>query len=99
MTNPVAPVEGPLYLLFTEYENTTNIRKWSKEPFYGAQEYVPVGELERLRAALNDIFEMWAGSEGFIPHTAPEGYLLMLVKKMADRAALAKMEESKSCKS
>lgn len=53
------------------------------------------GELERLRAALDDIFEMWAGSEGFIPHTAPEGYLLMLVKKMADRAALAKMEESK----
>lgn len=50
------------------------------------------GELERLRAALNDIFEMWAGSEGFIPHTAPEGYLLMLVKKMAVRAALAKGE-------
>ncbi len=52
MNNPVAPVEGSLYLLFTEYENTTNIRKWSKKPFYGAQEYVPVGELERLRAAL-----------------------------------------------
>ena len=54
MTNPppVAPVEGPLYLLFTEYENITNIRKWSQKPFYGAQEYVPVGELERLRAAL-----------------------------------------------
>ena len=48
------------------------------------------GELERLRAALNDIFEMWAGSEGFIPQTAPEAYLLMLVKKMADRAALEK---------
>ena len=53
MNNPVAPVEGPLYLLFTEYENTTNIRKWSKEPFYGAHEYVPVSELERLRAALS----------------------------------------------
>lgn len=46
------------------------------------------GELEQLRAALREIYEMWAGSEGFIPHTAPEGYLLMLVKKMADRAAL-----------
>ena len=54
---PVAPVEGPLYLLFTEYENTTNIRKWSQEPFYGAQEYVPVGELERLRAALQKLHE------------------------------------------
>ena len=52
------------------------------------------GELERLRAALDDIFEMWAGSEGFIPHTAPEGYLLMLVKKMADRAALAKQGDA-----
>ena len=58
MTNPVAPVEGPLYLLFTEYENTTNIRRWSKEPFYGAQEYVPVSELERLREALNQIENM-----------------------------------------
>lgn len=48
-----------------------------------------------LEEALQEVFEMWAGSEGFIPHTAPEGYLLMLVKKMADRAALAKMEESK----
>ena len=57
MTNPppVAPVEGHLYFLFTEYENTINIRKWSKEPFYGAQEYVSVGELERLRAALQNI--------------------------------------------
>ena len=52
-------------------------------------------EIERLRAALQEVFEIWAGSEGFIPETAPEGYLLMLVKKMADRAALAKKEESK----
>ena len=51
-------------------------------------------ENERLRAALDDIFEMWAGSEGFIPHTAPEGYLLMLIKKMADRAALTKLENA-----
>ena len=51
--------------------------------------------VSQLEAALREIFEMWAGSEGFIPETAPEGYLLELIKKMADRAALAKMEESK----
>ena len=43
-------------------------------------------EIERLRAALAEIFEMWAGSEGFIPETAPEGYLLELIKRMAMRA-------------
>ena len=59
MTPPVSPVEGHLYFLFTEYENTINIRKWSKEPFYGAQEYVPVGELERLRAALKAHEVQW----------------------------------------
>ena len=50
-------------------------------------------EIERLRAALREIFEMWAGSEGFIPETAPEGYLLELIKKMAMRASTALEED------
>lgn len=47
--------------------------------------------IETLEAALREVFEQWAGSEGFIPETAPEGYLLQLTKRMADiaRAALA----------
>lgn len=47
-------------------------------------------ENERLHEALREVFEQWAGSEGFIPETAPEGYLLQLTKRMADiaRAAL-----------
>ena len=47
-------------------------------------------EIEKLREALREVFEEWAGSEGFIPETAPEGYLLHLTKRMADiaRAAL-----------
>lgn len=47
--------------------------------------------IEALEAALREVFEEWAGSEGFIPETAPEGYLLQLTKRMADiaRAALA----------
>ena len=46
--------------------------------------------IETLEAALREVFEQWAGSEGFIPETAPEGYLLQLTKRMADiaRAAL-----------
>ena len=47
--------------------------------------------IEALEAGLCEVFEEWAGSEGFIPETAPEGYLLQLTKRMADtaRAALA----------
>ena len=47
-----------------------------------------------LREALHEVFEQWAGSEGFIPKTAPEGYLLGLSKRMADtaRAALGETE-------
>ena len=47
--------------------------------------------IEALEAALREVFEEWAGSEGFIPETAPEGYMLQLTKRMADiaRAALA----------
>jgi hypothetical protein len=44
-------------------------------------------EIERLREALREVFEHWAGSEGFIPETAPEGYLLQLTKRMANAAA------------
>lgn len=46
--------------------------------------------IEQLETALRAVFEEWAGSEAFIPETAPEGYLLQLTKRMADiaRAAL-----------
>ena len=37
----------------------------------------------KLTAALREIFELYAGSEGFIPQTCPEGYLLDLTKRMA----------------
>ena len=49
---------------------------------------------EALEAALREVFEEWAGSEGFIPETAPEAYLLQLTKRMADiaRAALGEKQ-------
>ena len=45
-----------------------------------------------LNAALKEIYEIWAGSEGIpLPKTAPEAYLLGLVEQMRDiaRDALA----------
>ena len=39
-------------------------------------------ERGRLREALHEIAETWAGSDGFIPETAPEGYLQHLLKQM-----------------
>ena len=51
-------------------------------------------EIERLREALSEVFEQWAGSEGFIPATAPEGYLLQLTKRMALTARAALGETS-----
>ena len=50
--------------------------------------------IEQLETALRAVFEEWAGSEGFIPETAPEAYLLQLTKRMADiaRAALGEKQ-------
>lgn len=44
-------------------------------------------ENEKLRAAMHDIYEVYAGSEGFIPQYCSEAYLQGLVKEMADIAA------------
>ena len=57
-------------------------------------------ENEKLRAAMHDIYEVYAGSEGFIPQTCPEAYLQERVKEMADiaakhkRAAAAALKET-----
>ena len=39
-------------------------------------------ELARLREALAEIREIWAGSDAFIPVTAPEAYAQHLCKQM-----------------
>jgi hypothetical protein len=40
-----------------------------------------------LEAAFREIYEVYAGSEGFIPETCAEGYQQQLIKEMADIAA------------
>lgn len=41
-------------------------------------------EVERLRAALRDAYEVHAGSDGFIPETCAEGYQQQIIKQMVD---------------
>lgn len=52
--------------------------------------------IEQLEAALRDVYEIYAGSEGIPqPMTAAEGYLLHLVREMANtaRAALGEKKD------
>ncbi len=43
--------------------------------------------IAELEAAMREIYEVYAGSEGFIPETCAEGYQQQLIKEMADIAA------------
>jgi chromosome segregation ATPase len=46
----------------------------------------------RLRERLHDAYEIYAGMEGFEPITAPEGYCLSIIKKMAQATKIATEE-------
>jgi hypothetical protein len=48
--------------------------------------------IAELTAALREAYEVYAGSDGFIPETAAEGYQQQIIKQMIDiiGAALAK---------
>lgn len=52
--------------------------------------------VSELRLAMHDIYEVYAGSEGFIPQTCPEAYLQQLVKEMAEIAAKHKRDAPES---
>ncbi|NDB67464.1 MAG: hypothetical protein EB015_05545 [Methylocystaceae bacterium] len=43
--------------------------------------------IEELQDAFREIYEVYAGSDGFIPETCAEGYQQQLIKEMADVAA------------
>ena len=48
---------------------------------------VTQGRIAELETAMREIYEVYAGSEGFIPETCAEGYQQQLVKEMAEIAA------------
>lgn len=41
-------------------------------------------ENEKLRAALREAYEVYAGSDGFIPETAGEGYQQQIIRQMVN---------------
>jgi len=43
--------------------------------------------ITKLEDAFREIYEVYAGSDGFIPETCAEGYQQQLIKEMADIAA------------
>jgi hypothetical protein len=48
---------------------------------------------ERLRAALRGAYEVYAGSDGFIPETCAEGYQQQIIKQMVDCITAALTQE------
>lgn len=52
-------------------------------------------ENTRLRAALRNAYEVYAGSDGFIPETAGEGYQQQIIKQMVDCISAA-LEEGRT---
>ena len=86
----------------TDTSRSGDLVKRLRDSFeYDRSHYAPdplvaeaVDRIEALEAALREVFEEWAGSEGFIPETTPEGYMLQLTKRMADiaRAALGEKQ-------
>ena len=64
-------------------------------------DWMAADEIEKLRAAMHDIYEVYAGSEGIPrPVTCSEAYLYELVREMAriaakhKRAAAAALKET-----
>lgn len=53
-----------------------------------------VDRVQWLEAALRDIYEVYAGSDGFVPQYASEAYQQRLLKQMADIAAATFTKET-----
>lgn len=60
-------------------------------------DWVAYEDYAALEEALREIYEVWAGSDGFIPQTASEGYQQKLIEDMVAiaRGALGRMRASK----
>lgn len=48
---------------------------------------------DKATQALREIYEVWAGSEGFVAETAPEAYQQRVIEKMKNIAKEALEEE------
>ena len=52
--------------------------------FLGAELAAAKADNERLRAALREAYEVYAGSDGFIPETAGEGYQQQIIRQIVN---------------
>lgn len=52
----------------------------------GTQWIHPRNAVETECAHCREVYEIWAGSEGFVPETAPGGYQRRLIEQMRDAA-------------
>ena len=50
--------------------------------------------IEKLEAALRGAYEVYAGSEGFIPETCAEGYQRQIIRQMVDCISAALEERA-----
>ncbi len=68
------------------------VRPSPRELFAADQIEQLLARIAELKAALRDAYEVYAGSDGFIPETAAEGYQQQLINQMVGiiGAALAK---------
>lgn len=96
------PIKHPQQLINASHEAADAIEllqrelKCSKEMWEQQQELALeyLADIEKandriaeLEDAFREIYEVYAGSEGFIPETCAEGYQQQLIKEMSDIAA------------
>jgi hypothetical protein len=68
--------------------------QWSARVYAGRDQ--DIAEITRLRAALRGAYEVYAGSDGFVPETAAEGYQQQIIKQMVDAISTALAKEEKA---
>ena len=73
---------------------TAEVERLNSELLQRDMTWLPAkdAEIERLRAALRGAYEVYAGSDGFIPETAAEGYQQQIIKQMVDCISAALKE-------
>lgn len=83
--------------LWAEVERLNSVlREWQIQAIDAETESARLAaENEKLRTALQEAFEVYAGSDGFIPETAAEGYQQQVIKQIINciNAGLAALQD------
>src|SRR5271163_421669 len=79
-------VPDGMYVLASDFDILAGVAE-AQEKNYEAIGAKLNARIASLEAALRDVYEIYAGSEGLPESTASEAYLTRLVRQMAHRAA------------